>query len=135
MTSSRYFSISLLFSLFVAGSFSCRQAFADQAQFDGPAELPRKHVKSSLADTPASGKVREVREGENLQATLEAANCGDTIKLQAGATFHGQFHFSEKPCDDGHWIVVRTSTADSELPPEGTRLTPCFAGIASLPGR
>ena len=43
--------------------------------------------------------------------------------------------FPGKPCDDGHWIIIRTSAPDSDLPPEGTRLTPCYAGVASLPGR
>ena len=31
--------------------------------------------------------------------------------------------------------MVRSSAADSALPPEGTRATPCYAGTASLPGR
>src|SRR6266487_892468 len=47
----------------------------------------------------------------------------------------GAFHFPQKSCDDAHWIIVRTSAPNSALPPEGTRLTPCFAGVASLPGR
>jgi hypothetical protein len=103
--------------------------------FDGPAELPRDHVKSSLADTPAPGHVHLVKDGENLQQALDDAKCGDTIQLQAGATFHGLYRFPQKPCDDSHWIIVRTSTPDSSLPPEGTRMTPCYAGVASLPGR
>jgi hypothetical protein len=103
--------------------------------FDGPAELPRVFLQTSVADTPAPGKKTPVGEGEDFQAALDSASCGDTILLQAGATFSGIFTFPAKQCDDAHWIIVRTSAPDSSLPPEGTRLTPCFAGVASLPGR
>ena len=103
--------------------------------FDGPAELPRLSVKSSLGDTPAPGKTRMVHAGDNLEQTLNQAACGDTIKLEAGAAFSGRFVLPEKKCDDAHWIILRTSAPDSALPPEGSRLTPCYAGTASLPGR
>jgi hypothetical protein len=103
--------------------------------YDGPAELPRATVSSSMASTPAPGSVITVNAGGDLQAALNNASCGDTIQLQAGATFHGKFTFAAKPCDDNHWIIVRTSTPDSALPAEGQRMTPCYAGIASLPGR
>ena len=103
--------------------------------FDGPAELPRIYIQSSLADTPASEAVTLVPKGGNLQTALDNANCGDTIHLQAGASFTGVFTFPAKNCSDSNWIIVRTSSADSALPPEGTRLTPCYAGITSLPGR
>jgi len=76
-----------------------------------------------------------VKEGDDLQAALNDAKCGDTLKLQAGATFGGVFRFPKKDCDDAHWIIVRTSAADDALPPENTILTPCYAGVASLPGR
>lgn len=111
------------------------QGKAGSGNFDGPAELPRVYVKSALADTPAPGSVRTVKAGDNLQEALQGAKCGDTLKLEAGATFTGVFRIPNKPCDDRHWIVVRTSAADSELPAEGMRLTPCYGGIASLPGR
>jgi hypothetical protein len=104
-------------------------------RFDGPAELPRILVKSSLADTPAPGNVRTVKEGGSLQEAFNSASCGDTLKLQAGAVFQGLFQIPAKSCDDSHWIIVRTSAADDTLPAEGTRLTPCYAGVASLPGR
>src|SRR5271157_1764102 len=35
--------------------------------FDGPAELPREYVKSSLKDTPAGGKTWGVRPGQSLE--------------------------------------------------------------------
>ena len=102
---------------------------------DGPAELPRVTVSSSMADTPAPGTMIAVNAGGNLQAALNNAHCGDTIELQAGATFTGTFDFPAKSCDDNHWIIVRTSAPDSALPAEGQRLTPCYAGVTSLPGR
>jgi hypothetical protein len=103
--------------------------------FDGPAELPRVYVQSRMAFTPATGAVTHLGASGDLQAALNSAKCGDTIELQAGATYPGLFTFPAKSCDDNHWIVVRTSAPDSELPPEGTRITPCYAGVSSLPGR
>jgi len=103
--------------------------------FDGPAELPRIYVQSQLTDTPALGKVRLVKQDDNLQDAIDSAKCGDTLKLQAAATFRGLFRLPAKPCDDSHWIILRTSAPDDTLPPEGTRITPCYAGIASLRGR
>jgi hypothetical protein len=105
------------------------------SRFDGPAELPRAYVKSALTDTPAGGRVISVAEGDNLQEAIDRVACGDTLQLQSGATFQGVFRFGDKHCDDGHWIIVRTSSPNTQLPPEGTRVTPCYAGVASLPGR
>jgi hypothetical protein len=104
-------------------------------KFDGPAELPRVYMQSALANTPANGKTWPVADLTSLQSALNAASCGDTISLKAGATFTGTWAFPGKNCNDQHWIIVRTSAPDSSLPPEGTRITPCFAGVASLPGR
>lgn len=108
---------------------------ASSGNFDGPAELPRRYLKLSLADTPAPGRTSFVKEGQDLQRAIDDAKCGDTLKLQAGATFRGFYRFPKKPCDDAHWIVVRASSADETLPPENTIITPCYAGVASLPGR
>jgi hypothetical protein len=124
----------LLFIL-VWGGAGAAQTPSVAGTFDGPAELPRVQVKSSIAITPAPGKMRMVHAGDNLEEALRQASCGDTIKLEAGAVFSGHFVLPTKQCDDAHWIVLRTSAPDSALPPEGTRLTPCYAGVASLPGR
>jgi hypothetical protein len=109
--------------------------FAGAGSFDGPAELPRIEVPSALADTPAPGTVIPVNAGGDLQAALNGAHCGDTITLQAGATYTKVVTLPAKPCDDQHWIILRTNAPDSALPPEGQRLTPCYAGVASLPNR
>jgi len=119
----------------VSRKLSLNVALANNSKTDGPAELPRVYVKSSLADTPAPGGAQIVKTSAAFQAALKSAKCGDTISLQAGVTFSGQFVFPAKNCDDAHWIIVRTSAPDSALPPEGTRATPCYAGVAALPGR
>ena len=127
-----------LFLLLIVSTLSAASAQSatpsDGKNFDGPAELPREYVKSSLKDTPAPGKVWTVNSGESVEPALSRASCGDTIELQAGATFSG-FLIPAKHCDDSHWIIVRASAPDSSLPSEGTRVTPCYAGLASLAGR
>ncbi len=102
---------------------------------DGPAELPLVYVKTALVDTPAPGKSVSVKAGGDLQRALDQAACGDTIRLEPGASFRGSFTLPAKNCDNSHWIIVRSGAPDSSLPPEGMRLTPCYAGVASLPGR
>ena len=103
--------------------------------YDGPAQLPIATVASSMADSPAPGSVINVNADGDLQDALNNAQCGDTIQLQAGATFTGLFTLPAKGCNDQNWIIIRTSSPDSSLPPEGQRLTPCYAGVGSLQGR
>src|SRR2546429_9715305 len=69
----------------------CASSFAQPAQFDGPAELPRVYVHSALADTPAPGKVISVHAGDNLQPAINKAGCGDQIELQSRQGFTGAF--------------------------------------------
>lgn len=115
-------------SLLTSRSFSAQT-------YDGPAELPRVTVSSSMADTPAPGSIISVNAGGDFQSALDNANCGDIIELEAGATFTGQFTLQAKYCDVKHWIWIRTSANDNQLPAEGQRATPCYAGVASLEGR
>jgi hypothetical protein len=127
--------IGRIYLFFAAVAFTCAMHAENSGDFDGPAELPRVYIRSSLSDTPSPRKVRTVIGGSNLQQAINSAACGDTLLLQAGATFTGKLVFPAKNCDDSHWITLRTSAADSALPPEGKRLTPCYAGVSSLPGR
>jgi hypothetical protein len=105
------------------------------SNFDGPAELPRVTVASTMADTPAPGNHTQVNANGDLQTAINSAKCGDTIVLQAGATYTSNLTLPAKTCDDQHWVIIRTSAPDSALPPEGQRVTPCYAGVASLPNR
>jgi len=105
------------------------------ASKDGPAALPITCMYTALIGTPSRGRILQVAAGANLQSALNNAQCGDTIQLQAGATFTGFFTLPARSCDANHWITIRTSAPSSSLPPEGTRITPCYAGVSSLPGR
>ncbi len=107
------------------------------AQFgdkDGPAELPRACYYTALDGTPSPGKQVRVAANSDLSAAIDGAKCGDTLLLPAGASFNVN-ELPAKKCDDQHYITVRTDTPDSKLPAEGTRISPAWAGVASLPGR
>jgi len=101
---------------------------------DGPAELPKACYYTGLDGTPSPGKQIRVAANSDLAAAIDAAKCGDTLLLPAGASFNVAVLPSKK-CDDQHYITVRTETPDSKLPPEGTRISPAWGGVASLPGR
>jgi hypothetical protein len=68
-----------------------------------------------------------VTQGEDLQAALDSAIAGDVIKLEAGATFTGNFSLPNKEGSD--WITIRSSADDSELPSPDTRLNPSYANL------
>ncbi len=61
--------------------------------------------------------------GGDLQAAIDASNLGDTICLQAGATFTGNFILRDKTTGTG-WLTIRTATPDDLFPPPGTRVGP-----------
>jgi hypothetical protein len=63
--------------------------------------------------------------GANLQAALDAAQPGDEIVLQAGATYTGPFTLGPK-AGSGE-IIVRSSAVDAM--PVGTRVTPASAAL------
>lgn len=67
-------------------------------------------------------KTITVRKGGNFQAALDAAKPGDTIVLEAGATFRGAFSLPKKNGDE--FITIRTSATDAQLPPADTRIVP-----------
>jgi len=88
-------------------------------------ELPRVWLDTSL--TAPSGRTIAVAAGGDFQAALDAAQPGDTITLQAGATFTGNYTLPNK--SGTGWIIVRTSAPDASLPPPGTRITPAYATV------
>jgi hypothetical protein len=55
--------------------------------------------------------------------------------LAANGKYVGAFYLPALACDANHWITIRSAAPNSSLPDEGERMTPCYAGVASLPGR
>jgi len=90
-----------------------------------PPERPREVVDTS--DVRSTGRTIAVPARGNFQAALNAAQPGDVITLEAGATFRGPFTLPEKTGTG--WIIVRTSAPDSSLPHSGTRVTPAHATV------
>lgn len=79
----------------------------------------------STAVAPAAAQPSttiHVNAGGNLQAALDQAQPGQTIQLQAGATFTGNFVLPRKTGTS--FITIRTSTPDSSLPGSEIRIRP-----------
>jgi hypothetical protein len=80
--------------------------------------------------TTASGSTGQtimVNAGGDLQAAINAARPGDTVLLQAGATFVGNFELPNKNTSSTAYITIRSSAPDSALPASGRRITPAYA--------
>jgi len=86
---------------------------------------PASMLTCAPVDCGASnGKMVSVPMGADLQAALDAASPGDTLVLDAGATYSGHYQLANKT--GAGCITVRTSTTDADLPAD-TRVTPADA--------
>jgi hypothetical protein len=90
----------------------------------GGAPGPSALTCDPIACGPSNGNTVPVPTGADLQAALDAASPGDTLVLDAGATYTGHFQLTEK--SGSGCITVRTSTSDQALPAD-TRVTPADA--------
>ncbi len=81
----------------------------------------------AVVATSAQGATITVPAGGNLQQALNAAQPGDIIVLQAGATYTGNFTLPVKGSATD--IVIRSSTPDASLPPSGTRVSPSMSPL------
>ena len=96
------------------------------------AKFPHHRGRVSLAllvllmqSTPRAAATLTVPAGGDLQAALDVAQPGDTIVLEAGATYIGNFRLPVK--DGNSYIVIRTGGDARRLPPPGTRISPAHA--------
>jgi hypothetical protein len=58
-------------------------------------------------------KTTELTSGQNLQAAINAANCGDSVVLQSGASWDGNFLLPDKKCTQSSPITIRSSGAST----------------------
>lgn len=83
-------------------------------------------VAASVSGAPFGfAETVPVRAGGDLQAALDRAGPGDTITLEAGATFVGNFVLRPRP--GSQLITLRTALSDEDVP-TATRITPELAG-------
>jgi hypothetical protein len=99
--------IALLFLLAITDSFA-----------DTLPTLPQTLIQTPYA--PSSGNTISVMSGDNLQTALNIAQLGDTIVLEAGATFTGPLTLPNKSSGSG-WIYILSSNY-SNLATPGTRV-------------
>jgi hypothetical protein len=104
------------------------------AAADGPAQLLQRCFYTALSATPSPNGARWTpKDSAGLSAALAQAQCGDVIQLDPTVVYTGHFMVTQS-CTDSAWLTLETAAAD-QLPPEGTRVSPAWAGVKSLPAR
>jgi len=106
-------------------AFGCAGAPSVARPETAPPEAPREYVDTTLV--PSSGRTIRIGEGDDLQDAIDTAQLGDTILLEAGATFKGPFILPKKTGTG--WLTIRTSTPDKPFPAPGSRVSPAHASI------
>ena len=91
-----------------------------QRRHAGEQTRPRRATGSATASTASV----ILKAGDNLQAALDRAQPGDTILLEAGATFRGAFNLPRKPSAGDAFVTIRSAAPDAQLPAPGERLDP-----------
>ena len=117
---------------------------------DDIANLPTQCMYTGTDATPSPGNIYTPNSGARLTNVINSVGagpgintegttggsshfaCGDTVIIDAGTTYTGEFVFPDLNCDGLHWITVKTSKiGDANFPLEGVRATPCIAGITN----
>jgi hypothetical protein len=103
---------------------------------DGPAKMPFECMYTALDGTPSPGQSRGPHSTTaEVQADINAAKCGDKVLVVAGSSL-GPLTLPAKKCNNKRWIIIAsTGTRSRDFPREGTRMTPCWSGLASIPNR
>ena len=113
----------------LAGCALIGLAFLSRCELTSPVLAAESQSPRAFVDTvyrPPAGRRLLVRAGGQLQLALDAAQPGDTIVREPGATFRGNFILPKK--DGSGWIIVRSGANDALLPPPGVRAGPDTAG-------
>lgn len=108
----------LLLSLLLAAVGAAQVAAAQAPQM--PVPQPPKTLLDTTYQRPAGREIK-LHNGDDLQDALDSAKPGDTIVLDADATFIGNFRLTPKTGDG--WIYIETAGIDQVAPP-GQRVAP-----------
>lgn len=92
----------LILSLVLTGGASA------QAPQPPAPEAPKAYIETAYQQ-PAGATIR-VRSGDDLQAAFDRAKPGDTVVVEAGATFTGNFDLPPKAGKG--WIYIQSSAVD-----------------------
>ena len=88
--------------------------------------VPGSRATPAVPPASAPGSTITVPAGGDLQRAIDAAVAGDTILLQAGATFAGSYVLPVK--SGASFVTIRSSAPDASLPADGVRISPASAG-------
>jgi hypothetical protein len=89
------------------------------------AEAPRVYVDTTW-NPPTGGRTWHAHTSADLQDALNSADPGDTIVLDAGSTYTGNFTLPAKANPNNKWIYMESSRL-SRLPAPGVRIGPSNA--------
>jgi len=109
----------------LAGGTQIMRVVFDASAAPGGAVGNLNWLRLSTTTSSSGGTTRQVPAGGDFQAALDSAQPGDTIVLQAGATYTGNFVLPAK--GGSAFITIRSSAADAVLPGPTTRITPSYA--------
>ena len=112
-------------SAFVVGMLLSLEATAFAQSLPALPVIP--DISCTSTATTLSNQTIQVPAGGNFQTAIDNAKPGDTILLQAGATYTGNFAFYPKQGEG--CISIRSSASDSVLPQTGQRTGPSYAGL------
>ncbi len=108
MTKTKTLLLSLLLGVLGAVQFAAAQAP------EMPVPQPPKTLLDTTYQRPAGREIK-VHNGDDLQAVLDGAKPGDTILLDADATFIGNFRLMPKTGDG--WIYIESAGIDQVAQP------------------
>jgi len=94
---------------------------------------PTTCFNTDPANTPSPGVVRTITQA-TWSTVWAATQCGDIIEQAAGTTIIGNFTLPAKSCDAQHYITYRTSGYLNFPVYSSHHVSPCYWGVASLPG-
>ena len=112
--------------LLILASVHCNRV-GDGGRPIAPGPDPTLPALLNTAYTAPTGATITVPAGGDFQAALNSAQPGDQILLAEGATYVGPFTLPVKPGTG--WIIIRSSTADANLPAEGQRMKSSYAAV------